>query len=773
MTASVTSTGASPVSGLDFQSNSPRDADETLWTLLRPGSSAPSNAAFSFSQASLSGAFSSYVMLNSGGHQARPPLPGSLSSVNLEIGQPPSFVSSNYGDMGNGHNLTSVPAEGQFIADGQWYAQPEGNVFDGHAPNQGWNQTLDLLTEPSDFSTFLNSLGPVEQQPPPNMMVLDIPQPFQSGPDVPPWSSEALHTTLEPHTGTSPLFTMEGSGLVSPESAFYQSPSEGTPPTASPPSPSDVKLETSDSSRKRKPKAASGPITMPRTRGTAGVRKKKAANSAPRSSVSSSSNNSGSQFLVITPDSINAHAGRPNPYQCFEAAQASRKGRKGPLLDEAKQNSLQVRRVGACFCCHARKVRCDMERPCRNCTKLMTVVPQAVCWQFQDFQPVLFPGFIRAHFRPDEMAWFAAHNIAGFTVDGAERPCAVELFSGAAWTSTFRIEAKFFQPNAPEVLQHWHMQVGRNCVDLQPRSALPIALEMRDGGGGSLSARQRDEIRKKTREYIASIIQEPRYAEQVTDSLRHTDLPRKLLKIVQRYAQRSADPMVNQALSIYAMHYVMTRHLCLTQRCLASLRGGGGGTARVVPQDGWPWVTPRVLNRQIKSVVSEMLAREVQLLFEAFSRRLKPRRRGDWAPCLAAFLVLCLFMEAVETASDVFVMSLEEIDIRSRRALQWRRPLVLEQNRELENLPFRKFAHQFHQIYATHAAAAEASAKAFNPLVDEASLQQVELDAGAVEMVFHLRQFITDKSSCRSPHSILNACAPGFEVRRRLLRTAR
>ncbi|OIW33762.1 hypothetical protein CONLIGDRAFT_553119, partial [Coniochaeta ligniaria NRRL 30616] len=439
---------------------------------------------------------------------------------------------------------------------------------------------------------------------------------------------------------------------------------------------------------------------------------------------------SSSQFLIVTPDSVHAHAGRPNPYECFEATRPSQKGRKGPLLDKTKENALQVRRVGACFCCHARKVRCDKERPCRNCQKLMAQVPQVICWQFQDFLPVLFPTFIRSHFRKEEMTKFIADNIAGF----ADNPCEIELFSGAAWNSTFRIRAKFFTPKTKDVMRHWHMQIGRNSVDLQERRAPPIGLEM-DGGAPA----QRDEIRKKAREYIASIIQEPKYAEQVTDSLRHTDLPRKILKIVQRYAQRSPDqPIVKRALSIYAMHYVMTRHLCLTQQSLVSLRGNN-----LVPQDN-PWVTPRVLNRQLKSVIDEMLLREMQLLFEAFSKSLKPKSRKEWAPCLAAFLVLCLFMEAVETASDTFVMSQNEIDLRGRRTPQWKRLAVLEQNRELENLPFKQFAHQFHQIYATHSK--EANAKSFNPLVDEASLQQAELDTGAVEMVFHLRQFITDKN---------------------------
>ncbi len=69
--------------------------------------------------------------------------------------------------------------------------------------------------------------------------------------------------------------------------------------------------------------------------------------------------------------------------------------------------------------------------------------PQVICWQFQDFLPVLFPDFIRGHFKKDEMSRFISENIDGFTVDGVERPCTVELFSGPRFTATFSITAKF------------------------------------------------------------------------------------------------------------------------------------------------------------------------------------------------------------------------------------------------------------------------------------------------------------------------------------------
>jgi hypothetical protein len=232
------------------------------------------------------------------------------------------------------------------------------------------------------------------------------------------------------------------------------------------------------------------------------------------------------------------------------------------------------------------------------------------------------------------------------------------------------------------------------------------------------------------------MVDEPRFAELVTPAPQHTELPRRVLRIVHEYAQRADVPMVRRALSIYSMHFVMTRHLCLTQKNIADLQSTG-----LVPQ-GVPWVTPRVLNRQLKAIIDEMLCREMQLLFENFSKSLKPKLRREWAPCLASFLVLCLFMESVEMAADLFVISDNEINLRHHYAPAWKRSFVLDINGQIENMPFKQFAFQFHQIYQTHSR--DAAARSFNPLVDDACFELGELDREAADMVRKLRRFIDD-----------------------------
>jgi len=350
--------------------------------------------------------------------------------------------------------------------------------------------------------------------------------------------------------------------------------------------------------------------------------------------------------------------------------------------------------------------------------------------------------------RREEVVRFVEGNVEEFRVGGREVPCNVQLVSGVGFSRrvVLEVRAKGFTAKTPDVLQHWHVMVGRNGMDLVSRGAAPIGLEVNAGAagkgkegkdkGGGAGDGQKAELKRRIREYIQAMVDEERFAELVTPPPQHTELPRKVLSVVHEYARRCDVPMVRRALSIYAMHFVMTRHLCLTQQNIVDLQPTG-----LVPQ-GVRWVTPRVLNRQIKAVVDEMLCREMQLLFENFSKSLKPKMRREWAPCMASFLVLCLFMESVEVAADMFVISDNEINLRHRYAPAWQRSFVLDVNSQIENMPFKQFAFQFHQIYQTHSR--DAAARSFNPLVDDACFELGELDRDAEHMVRQLRRFIDE-----------------------------
>ncbi|KAI0458396.1 hypothetical protein F5B21DRAFT_460942 [Xylaria acuta] len=494
-------------------------------------------------------------------------------------------------------------------------------------------------------------------------------------------------------------------------------------------------------------------------------------------------------FVVVTPNTIHQQSGKPNPFECFEVARGIQRGRKGPLANKAAESALNVRRMGACFCCRSRKVKCDEERPCKNCKRISVHVPQVICWQFSDFLPVLFPDFIRGHFKKEVIARFISDNVSNFygSPSAPVEPCPIELSSGSRFRSTLTLAASFFVPKSAEVLQHWHMGIGAHQLDLHSRAAVPVGINPKDGS-------QREALRRRTRDYVHNLVDEPAYPEQVTDSFRGTQLPRRILTIVQRFAQRSQSTMVRRALAIYVTHYMLTRQLCLTPGTITRLHhlqqtepqkfpflpspANNNTSAYYSPST----TTARILNRQVKAVLDEYLLKGTQDLFADFGSVLKLRSRAEWAPCLASFLVLCLLFESIEAAADTFVVSEAEIALRSTRrrstfaaaaaaaadenkvgrgggfAVGGRRQ-ALEVCREIDNLPFRQVAYRFHTVYQTHYARKPGvglptggsgsgngnGGPTFNPLVDPEL--DADLEPSAAEMAASLRALLGDDDS--------------------------
>jgi hypothetical protein len=181
--------------------------------------------------------------------------------------------------------------------------------------------------------------------------------------------------------------------------------------------------------------------------------------------------------------------------------------------------------------------------------------------------------------------------------------------------------------------------------------------------------------------------------------------------------------------------------LCLTPESIANLKW-----TNMVPQND-PFVTVRVLARQVKAVADEIIQKGMTELFEMFTKSLKPKLRNEWAPCLAAFLVVCLLMESIETAADNYVTYRNEIDMQKGISLSFDRSAALKVNEEIEQTPFRQFAFQFHHVYQTHSK--DAASKGFNPLVDDGPAEQGDLDSAAVEFVMMLRRLI-EQPNCES-----------------------
>ncbi|KAG8428578.1 hypothetical protein J3459_002619 [Metarhizium acridum] len=682
--ASVTSHTSPHTSPYDFD-----NTDDESWQYVDYSSGASASGSVGFLPSPASGSLNGYAIVGHTHAHLTPPQ-ASVSPLSLVEMDQTLFLPAGTSFAGQeGFGTSDGPAG---LVQGSENATAGGSGNGGFLTPQEYSFADGGLSqqELNDMAPFMSNFFTNEQT-----TTTDFtPSLFHTDPTITPW------TETSPAAASNHVLPFEE--FVSSSNTTTNSNTSSSPTGSSPKSPT-IKSEFSKS-----------PIALRKVKDAKiEMKTKKIADS-----------HSG-KFVIVTPNSITAHAGRPNPFECFEAMRATQRGRKGPLADETKENALQVRRVGACFCCHSRKVKCDKERPCKHCKRLMLHVPQVVCWQFQDFIPVLFPEFIRAHFKKGEMVKFLKDNVDGFVVRGVPQPCEVELFCGLRFSAVLSVKAKFLTAKTCDVLQHWHTNPQGGSQNLQANGSAPIGLEFN-------TTAQRDDLRKKVKAYVADVINEPFYAEQVTDSVRSTQLPVKILRIVQTYAKQSDSPMVKRALSIYAMHYIMTRHLCITPKSILALQPSG-----LVPQNT-PFITPRVLARQIKSLIDGLILREMQVIFELFSKSLKPKHRREWAPCTAAFLVLCLFMEAVETTAENFVIYQNEINMRNMSPPDYKREFALHICKELENMPFKQFAYQFHNIYQTHAR--DANTKSFNPLFDESFESRGELDGPAVEMVRSMRE---------------------------------
>lgn len=801
--ASVDSSGTSPLAALDaFQGGEYIPADDESWAFISPDGLAPSsNGSVDFFPSPDTGSLRSYgIVRRAGSHgvQPSPPAPSPLF-LDTESSSSHGFAAmtgisatADQGSFASGHShnrnhhqqrqhagslssafggdqsatfsddqaslleqlafadhmvafpSTAGPADGQMTGVAVEENLYHGRHFRTHEFVLGDHAIQDL-----DISRFMNGawsavspqtlpasgIVPPATMSPHGQVSLEIPVGMrqQSEANAAPWSPPAVMHTANVSNNNNLVFRMEEFG---PQSARTPvTPTSTSSPaacsSASPISPlvkheSDPKPTSDAAIRKVK---------------NARVEKRRSPADSASSITSSSSSGGGSassevalKFITISSESAAASGGKGNMFEGYD--RMTQRGRKGPLADATKESALKVRRIGACFSCHARKVKCEATRPCKSCAKIS--LPQIICWQFTDFTTVLFPFMMRKHFVKEKMAAFVAENVQDFLVDGVERPCVVELTAGKRFTTYLTITAKAFTPNKPEILAHWgQTQEANGSVSLSCGVAVPVGLDMAAGDGGA----QRADLQKRAKDFVTNLIRDPCFVEEMTAEIRSTRLPRGVLRIVCNYAARSKSEIVDKALRVYTNHYILTRHLNVTPKGLGQLM-----RMRLASQNHDSQTT-RLLNRQFKAVLDEIHKQEMAELFNLFSKLLKPKMRKEWAPCMAAFLILTLFMEDLEVTIDVFGTSQNQIDKdRERRpSEEFKRSHMLAMNREIEHMPFRQFAYQFHQIYQTHST--DASTKPFNPLVDASLLNEQNLDPAAMEMVRSLRDMMNDYDS--------------------------
>jgi hypothetical protein len=161
------------------------------------------------------------------------------------------------------------------------------------------------------------------------------------------------------------------------------------------------------------------------------------------------------------------------------------------------------------------------------------------------------------------------------------------------------------------------------------------------------------------------------------------------------------------------------------------------------------YLSSRLLNRQIKYAMHK-LSRDITIeVLEGLERTMRSRTRDSWGTSFCAFLVLCLCMEGLQIASDIFVIcDMQKEGVHSTLT----RGQSLSACRKIDENPFNQCKKLFHDIYRSHRGPHRPGREAaFNPLQDLANNGETGLDPEADTMVRSIYQVLS--TSCKNFHS--------------------
>lgn len=144
---------------------------------------------------------------------------------------------------------------------------------------------------------------------------------------------------------------------------------------------------------------------------------------------------------------------------------------------------------------------------------------------------------------------------------------------------------------------------------------------------------------------------------------------------------------------LHGIHHFMNSMLTLTEKSESEVYQN-------VEQIGAPpgeYLTSRLLNRQIKYVMHILHREMYQNLLEGLEKSLKSSSRKDsWGTSFCTLLLLCLCIEELQTAADMFVMG----DMRRDGAFAAHtRRESSDACTALEEYPFQQCTRLFHDVY--------------------------------------------------------------------------
>jgi len=411
-----------------------------------------------------------------------------------------------------------------------------------------------------------------------------------------------------------------------------------------------------------------------------------------------------------------------------EAGQRAHGRRRGPLEQEAAEKARRIRKLRACWQCWVLKVPCSEGEICERCRKHFSPTADQLCCRsgFKDYEEIFFPDFLIEHLKKRKVEDLITEHTSGFSDAVLE----IEVTTGSSF-KPMRMTANVFRPTTVELLGHHHLTTEAEEQESQ--------LILRYSAPVGLLALSSSELKRICKEHIETMITNAEYPEQATAGDK-TKIPCRILEVVRQYCASKDLLLVRKTMMLHAINYFMSRIVTFSEesamRVCESVQPWG------VPRT--PFLSSRLLNRQIKYVMHKLHREIVKEVLEGLEKSMRSRTKDSWGPSFCAILVLCLCMEDLQTVADTFVVSDIEKEGLKGLVSEFTRDQSFKACLSVDEYPFQQCTKLFHEIYRSHKQAnTGVSDGAFNPIQSGAGIDaKAGWDKPTDDMVLSIRHII-------------------------------
>ncbi|TVY55292.1 hypothetical protein LCER1_G004398 [Lachnellula cervina] len=402
--------------------------------------------------------------------------------------------------------------------------------------------------------------------------------------------------------------------------------------------------------------------------------------------------------------------------------------RKGKLDPEAAEKARKIRRITACWNCWIQKVPCSVGKPCDRCRKQFSPSANNICCRshFKEYEPALFPEYLHSHFKKRKIEILVNEHTSGFSDTVLE----IDIATGECF-KPMRLSANVFKPKTWELLSQHRLAIE------QEEQNSPLVLQISAPVG--LLGLSTSDLKDKCKEHVAEMIANPEYVEQVTAGC-NSQIPYSILAAATQFSKYKDVPLVHNVLMLHAINYFMKTLITFSDESARSvyqtLQPFGGALE--------PYLSSRLLSRQIKYAMHK-LSREITVeVLEGLERSMRTRTKDSWPVSFCAFLVLCLCMEGLQIACDIYVVCDIEKCQKDGSNSAYNRFQSYQASTKIDENPFSQCQRLFHDIYRSHKESNRGAREAgFNPLRNLANNDRsTGLEPAADVMVKSIYQMI-------------------------------